>query len=99
MFIIQWQLSNNSASTTGTKRTSQENVLQCSNTLTVIQPLLAIEQISTHPGRILLRSQRVLDAVDEGTEVVQGLKDLGSLVQHGKVSVLIKLWIGIKQSL
>lgn len=68
------------------------------NVLTIIQLLLAFKQISAHSGWILLGAQRVLDAVDQGAEVVESLKDLGPLVQHWKVSILIHLWNGMKQS-
>lgn len=49
--------------------------------------MLTVQQVPAHSGWVLLRSQWVLDAVDQVTEVVKGLKDLGSLVQHGEVYV------------
>jgi len=66
--------------------------------LTIIQLLLAFKQISAHSGWILQGAQRVLDAVDQGAEVVESLKDLGPLVQHWKVRILIHLWNRMKQS-
>lgn len=63
--------------------------------LTILQPVLAFKEISAHSGWILLRSQGILDAVDQSAEVVKSLKDLGSLVQHWKVRIFIHLWIGM----
>lgn len=53
--------------------------------LTVIQFQFTAVQVPADAGRVVPSSQRVLQALDQVTEVVESLKDLCTLVQHGQV--------------
>lgn len=45
-------------------KTMKFTMIMSKKYLTIVQPVLAFKQISAHSGRILLCSQRILDAVD-----------------------------------
>lgn len=58
-----------------------------------MHPLLAVVEVSADPCGVVAGSQRVLEALDQSAEMLQGLEDLGALVQHGQVHALrILLW-------
>lgn len=53
--------------------------------LTVVHPLLTALEVPADPSRVVPGPQRVLQALDQGAEMLQGLEDLRALVQHEQV--------------
>lgn len=59
--------------------------------LTIAHPLFTVQEISADSGWIVAGSKRVLQGLDQFAEVLESLKDLYALVQHGQVHILIIL--------
>lgn len=57
----------------------------------IVHPLLTVLEVPADPGWVVVGAQWVLEALDQVTEVVKGLKNLCSLVQHGEVHALVIL--------
>ena len=59
--------------------------------VTIMHPLFTVLEVPADPGRGVPVPERVLQALDQGAEVLQGLEHRRALVQHGHVHVLVVL--------